>query len=822
MAAFAFSLDVVTPLPGAAAAAIAFRHAGRLHVTVIVKATFAFAPDAEMPRVEPQPIFRDEVPHDAPARSVRFASDLTPCRPRAEVLLTGHAHAPPSGPVRTLPVRLAVFRGDRALLDKTLVAQDPAGFTRLPLVYERAYGGPGFVENPAGTGVAPGSAAPNLVDPARPKRAAGFAPIARDWPVRARLLGATRRDPLDAAIAQIPDTLDWAYFQAAPPDQQIDSLRGDEWIVLEGLHPSRPRSRMRLPDARGRARLHGLSAFGVSEGQPLELTADTLHIDADTQRCTLVWRRNLPLANDAALEALRVVAGVELPGAALAWTAPQARERQSVPASIEDAGTMLLGDLFGDGTTPPTKAVDTPAIEGSTVTLSEDDLEPASEGPLGSHTGAAIPGTVVLGTGAGAAPAPGQALPFKVVDSPWASPLAVAPRQAPEVAALPTGTVMLSELEQLDAADRPAQPFPNDRPSRPEEPRRLAGVPSASHAASVPRFDLPAAPVAPPAWIGPGAPPAAASRGPAVRLIHPASLGAAILPPAPSPSDAGLTVMAAATCDLIPGAAARLRAQAEAISAELAPIQARAGVTLAGHAVAPAPGARRAEVSFRFGHEDNAFHRRAVVFGDRRWERPSGRGLPRISEPEPFDRIPLTYERAFGGPDHPENPVGRGFNLLIPPGGSAPLPNLEDPDHPIRNLASAPQPACFAPLPNPGDKSAPPSQQLAFLRGDEPFAIAGVLPGGAVMEGSLPGVRVRAFARRTPEAGGAFEEVALQLDTAAFDTDARTVTLVFRGRLEVTDEAAPERSVASLFFMIEPCSDAPATLERARAHLEGR
>jgi hypothetical protein len=37
--------DTITPLPGAAAATVAWRAGGRLNVTVIAKATFAFAPD---------------------------------------------------------------------------------------------------------------------------------------------------------------------------------------------------------------------------------------------------------------------------------------------------------------------------------------------------------------------------------------------------------------------------------------------------------------------------------------------------------------------------------------------------------------------------------------------------------------------------------------------------------------------------------------------------------------------------------------------------------------------------------------------------------
>ena len=58
------------------------------------------------------------------------------------------------------------------------------------------------------------------------------------WAARRTLLGKTPRKALDQAIAEIPDDFDFAYFQSAPSDQRCESLRGDEWILLEGLHPS--------------------------------------------------------------------------------------------------------------------------------------------------------------------------------------------------------------------------------------------------------------------------------------------------------------------------------------------------------------------------------------------------------------------------------------------------------------------------------------------------------------------------------------------------------------------------------------------------------
>jgi len=170
--------DAIFPLPGSAAALVAWRGAGRLYLTVIAKATFAFAPDAEMSRTAPQELITAEVHHEKnPARSVRFTTDLAPYLPRADVLFTGHAYAQGLEPAPRLPLRLALVAGDRSVLDKTIEARNPAGLRSLPVVYERTHGGMDVPENPVGT------QDPTLVDPPRPGHPAGFGPIARAWPM---------------------------------------------------------------------------------------------------------------------------------------------------------------------------------------------------------------------------------------------------------------------------------------------------------------------------------------------------------------------------------------------------------------------------------------------------------------------------------------------------------------------------------------------------------------------------------------------------------------------------------------------------------------
>lgn len=148
-------------------------------------------------------------------------------------------------------------------------------------------------------------------------------------------------------------------------------------------------------------------------------------------------------------------------------------------------------------------------------------------------------------------------------------------------------------------------------------------------------------------------------------------------------------------------------------------------VILLGHAYAP--NAHPVE-SLRVSLSVGAARRELVVFGDRAWAR-VGQAPPTMTRPLPFTRIPLTYERAFGGTklakidaasemdlSDPINPHGRGFDaeywahnlgqlLRAPPGYPRldgyrrDLPNLEDPRIPVTRWQDAPEPACWATTP---------------------------------------------------------------------------------------------------------------------------
>jgi len=199
-----------------------------------------------------------------------------------------------------------------------------------------------------------------------------------------------------------------------------------------------------------------------------------------------------------------------------------------------------------------------------------------------------------------------------------------------------------------------------------------------------------------------------------------------------------------------------------------------------------------------------------LVSGNRVWRN----GRP--SDPEPFESMPLMWERAFGGAHRrgdtvvaeERNPVGCGMSAGRAADeleGEA-VPNLDDPAMPLQQVGQSPVPACLAPvapawlprrayagtfderwqrtrapfLPDDFDprffQSAVP--ELAFdryLQGGEPVRVDGVLPDGPI-EFALPAARLTIAVT----VAGSIEEPAVQLETLSIEPDRNRVCFSWR------------------------------------------
>lgn len=329
---------------------------GAFAVTVVCKATFELQMGSSPLSATQEPIVEADV-YNSAGSSLLVATDLVPFKRRPEVLVVGHAHAPDERPVQSLMTRLVVGEMDKSILvvgDRHMglngQLSEPARFTRMPLVWERAAGGPG-TENPAGvpagnalrTKLFSQIAVPNLLprgtsiqSPGDIIPPIGFGPIAPLWPSRIACLHghAAGWDPSRWHERPLPPDIDLAYLNAAPADQQRTAPFGEESLYLEGLHPRFPCLATRL------APITPVASVDMGSGpDPLKLRCDTLIIDTDRGLAMLVWRAHIVLEHPE--RPARVVIS--------APNAPEKGRASRPPALLEAAHptTTLVPALLG-------------------------------------------------------------------------------------------------------------------------------------------------------------------------------------------------------------------------------------------------------------------------------------------------------------------------------------------------------------------------------------------------------------------------------------------------------------------------------------------
>jgi len=234
------------------------------------------------------------------------------------------------------------------------------------------------------------------------------------------------------------------------------------------------------------------------------------------------------------------------------------------------------------------------------------------------------------------------------------------------------------------------------------------------------------------------------------------------------------------------------------------------------------------------------------VFGDRQWVTASGSSLG-ITDPKPFTRMPITWEKAFGGTDEPRNPKGLGKAPKKPDGKPVALPNVEYPGQLIGSPGDIPPPASFLPVdvmhPDRQKKagtyddawkndrwpyypddlnpefflSATPDQWASgYFQGGEPIEIVNMHPTRQVLTSRLPQFKVRLFLTRkqgpkAPPEKDTFEEVALRIDTLWLFPEVARGVVVFRGVFNTErDDMADLRYV---YLATEAMGQAPKSLE---------
>jgi hypothetical protein len=234
------------------------------------------------------------------------------------------------------------------------------------------------------------------------------------------------------------------------------------------------------------------------------------------------------------------------------------------------------------------------------------------------------------------------------------------------------------------------------------------------------------------------------------------------------------------------------------------------------NASAYAPNARptsRIEVAVHVGNWNKTFS----VVGDRIWE--AGEHGITGSSPLPFVRMPITYDRAFGGVDAPHedphqhaafmgNPSGRGFHSHSVKDRihGTPMPNTEEIGRPVLRFNGDYNPMSFGPLGRhwaprlryagtydelwrngqfpflPLDfddmyyQSAPSDQQLTIPIGEQQVRLINLTPDGVRTFG-LP--HLEAPVSIFPKSGDR-EDFRAPVDTVVIEPDVQRVTLTWR------------------------------------------
>lgn len=261
---------------------------------------------------------------------------------------------------------------------------------------------------------------------------------------------------------------------------------------------------------------------------------------------------------------------------------------------------------------------------------------------------------------------------------------------------------------------------------------------------------------------------------------------------------------------------------------------------VAGNACAP-QGTKLAKIDVSI--ELANYVKKLRVYGDREWLY----GLVplyKITDPQPFSKIPLIYERAYGGEKFQLNPLGLGYTgkrlAAFKGQNQGVMPNIEYPNEPVKNNHSKYMPAGFGALdirwpqrqqhtgtydqkwmdndypglPSDIDFStyntAPQDQWLENeIKGGETYCLRGMHPEKPCIEGNLPDYNVKAFVLRHKQEYKQAEYVDLKPETIWFFPEQELGVLIYRGQCKIDDSDALDIASITLAYESQDESGKP-------------
>ncbi|MDK2126010.1 DUF2169 family type VI secretion system accessory protein [Parachitinimonas caeni] len=278
---------------------------------------------------EQSPLLMEDQYYGEPnVSTLRAESDLAPFKPKCDLIVVGHGHAPQGKPQARFQVGVQLGSVRKVLSvcgprswKHTLggwVLSEPEPVSRVPLRYEYAYGGDcqskkdpqrreSYPYNPLGRGFHPAwfidefkpeqLPAPQIESPQAPLQRfdqplppEGFGAFGKAWQPRLPLAGSYDAQWVKERHPFLPENFNFAYWNGAHPDLQLPYPRGDEDIVLANLLPADT-----APSGLVRFCLTGELPFvffttGSGLGMTRTLQLDTLLIDCDQRKVYATYR----------------------------------------------------------------------------------------------------------------------------------------------------------------------------------------------------------------------------------------------------------------------------------------------------------------------------------------------------------------------------------------------------------------------------------------------------------------------------------------------------------------------------------------------------
>ncbi|HPL97841.1 MAG TPA: DUF2169 domain-containing protein [Smithellaceae bacterium] len=292
---------------------------------IVVKQTYDLMPSPAIAETQ-QPIIEVDQYWDEPGRSsLKYAGEIHLEKPGTDVVLIGEACSPNGRPVTEMNVGISVagrehilkIFGDRRWKKGFLSfgIDPPRPFTRMPLRYERAFGGMHIIDetsanilaekkNPVGKGFTgrrsareiDGMELPNIEDPADLIKSptdtpapACFGYVAPNWEPRINYVGTYDETWRKTIMPGMPEDFDPRFYHMAHPGLIFSPhLKGGEPVILVNLS-EQGRLNFTIPEDEPKIEANINGRFETAKAN-----LETILLEPMEERMCLLWRAALP------------------------------------------------------------------------------------------------------------------------------------------------------------------------------------------------------------------------------------------------------------------------------------------------------------------------------------------------------------------------------------------------------------------------------------------------------------------------------------------------------------------------------------------------